>query len=539
MYCNVPQVNQLTALLAAHGIRHIVVCPGSRNATIVHDLNERPDLFELYPVTDERSAGFVALGLTLATDEAAAVCVTSGSALLGCLPAVAEAWYRHRPLLVISADRPPEWIGQLDGQTLPQSGALEPYCHTSQLALPHTDSDHTANNRRINLALLSLHSHGGRPAHINIPIAEPMFGFTTPTLPDERVIREYEAQASSPLPDGLIREIAAARLPALLLGQYERGDLRSQVNALDSSGRLLVLPEVISDVAGCHRMGVLDSLTEGDAALVPDLIVQVGGNFVHKRFKQLFRQGACRVIRLTPDREELPDTFAHLTDIVRCSEVTALEQLVTCLPPRADIAKIRDEYDHRGLLAAASLTRADEGRLTYTAVMRALQTALHQQNNPCSLHLGNSTAVRAAARVMASGDMPIYCNRGVNGIEGSLSTAVGYALGMWGLTIAVLGDLSFFYDCNALWNVRLPRDLRVLLVNDGHGGIFDHLPGLQNSPARDPLIAAGSHRYTARGIAASYELDYRSVDSLEALPEALSAWLKPSKRASLLEVQLP
>ena len=134
MYCDTPQVNQLTALLEAHHIRHIVVCPGSRNATIAHNLNEKGEnCFTLHPVTDERSAAFVAIGLILATQECTAVCVTSGSALINCIPAVAEAYYRHLPLLIISADRPQNWIGQLDGQTLPQSGALLPYCPTYTL----------------------------------------------------------------------------------------------------------------------------------------------------------------------------------------------------------------------------------------------------------------------------------------------------------------------------------------------------------------------------------------------------------------------
>ena len=157
MYCNTHQVNQLTSLLKAHHIEHVVVCPGSRNATIVHNLHTAgSECFKLHPVTDERSAAFVALGMTLATQQAVAVCVTSGSALLGCIPAVAEAYYRHLPLLVISADRPQYIIGQLDGQTLPQNGALAPYCTTFNITEPHNDNEVWCNNRKINEALLAL-----------------------------------------------------------------------------------------------------------------------------------------------------------------------------------------------------------------------------------------------------------------------------------------------------------------------------------------------------------------------------------------------
>ena len=109
MYSDHPSVNILTALLVNHGVSHVVVCPGSRNAPIVHNLEQCPHI-HCYGVTDERSAGFYALGLAQATGKAAAVCVTSGSALLGVLPAVVEAAFQHVPVVVISADRPGAWI---------------------------------------------------------------------------------------------------------------------------------------------------------------------------------------------------------------------------------------------------------------------------------------------------------------------------------------------------------------------------------------------------------------------------------------------
>ena len=122
MFSNKVNVNILASLLVAHGVRRVVVCPGSRNAPIVNDLNECSEI-TCYPVTDERSAGFYALGLSLADNAPVAVCVTSGTALLNLAPAVAEASYRHHGLIVISADRPPAWIDQLDGQTIQQPGA--------------------------------------------------------------------------------------------------------------------------------------------------------------------------------------------------------------------------------------------------------------------------------------------------------------------------------------------------------------------------------------------------------------------------------
>ena len=534
VYCHTPQVNQLTALLLAHGIHHIVVCPGSRNATIVHNLHECGLPFTLHPVTDERSAGFVALGLSLALQAPTAVCVTSGSALLGCIPAAAEAYYRHLPLLVISADRPMQWIGQYDGQTLPQNGALAPYCPTYQLCVTHNAQDEWYNNRSINEAILSLQRGEGGPAHINVPIEEPMFQFSVPDLPQERVIREIRPNYVSPLPAEILEEIQGARLPAVIIGQYEKGDIRAEIDTLERQGQLLILPEILSDVKGSFRMNILDTLDEDNETMRPDVILHIGGNFVHKRFKQLLRNHDCRVIRIGMD-QEMPDTFCHLDTVLPIPTQPVLHQLAEALP-----------HKHTGVMLAQQLYEkaiqqktADQplsDNLTQQLTLASLYQILQAQGTSFTLHLANSRTVRVAGNVFPSGEQQIYGNRGTNGIEGSLSTAVGYALGMWGLSIAIIGDLSFFYDANALWNMQLPADLRILLLNNGRGGIFDHLPGLSQSPARDELIAAGHQDFSAEGIAQTFHVGYHCIHEVGEMNQVIEEWLKPAEQAQILEV---
>jgi 2-succinyl-5-enolpyruvyl-6-hydroxy-3-cyclohexene-1-carboxylate synthase len=217
MYSNKENINILTALLVAHGIHHAVVCPGSRNAPIVHNLNECPDI-QCYPVTDERSAGFYALGMTQALNEPVVVCVTSGTALLNLMPAVAEAYYQHRPLVVISADRPPQWIDQQDGQTLPQPDALGRFVRKAVTLPPDThisDEQHWYCNRLINEALIERHA----PVHINVPIAEPLFKFTTPELPHERKIDFTPADATNITLTHICRMFMQAKRPMLIAGQ--------------------------------------------------------------------------------------------------------------------------------------------------------------------------------------------------------------------------------------------------------------------------------------------------------------------------------
>ena len=131
----------------------------------------------------------------------------------------------------------------------------------------------------------------------------------------------------------------------------------------------------------------------------------------------------------------------------------------------------------------------------------------------------------------------VSCNRGVNGIEGSLSTAAGFSLIATLPTYCVIGDLSFFYDSNALWNQNLHGNFRILLLNNGCGGIFNKFSGLQNSPAKKPLVMA-SHRTSAKGLCQSYGIEYRAIHNLEELNgTAMQEWMTSDfDRPSLLEV---
>ena len=149
------------------------------------------------------------------------------------------------------------------------------------------------------------------------------------------------------------------------------------------------------------------------------------------------------------------------------------------------------------------------------------------------VHYANSTAIRLANTYAHS---TVYCNRGVNGIEGSLSTAAGFSLVADEKVFCVIGDLSFFYDQNALWNQNLRGNLRILLLNNGHGAIFDTLPGLSQSPARDRLVAA-AHATTAEGICRQNNVTYLKATNMAEMQQAVDTLLYiESDRPVLLEV---
>ena len=282
MYSSKENVNILTALLVQAGVKHAVVCPGSRNSPIVHNLNECPDI-QCYPVTDERSAGFYALGMALCEAEPVVVCVTSGTALLNLAPAVAEAFYQHVPLVVISADRPPQWIDQLDGQTLPQPDAFGRFVGRSVTIPEVTDTEsHWYCNRLINEALLEATNRGGRPIHINVPLSEPLFQFDVEELAHEGgicrhcgTIDHWDIEES-----GLRADFWAAKRPMIVIGQNRETILKDeQIKHLMKHAVVLYEP-LGSDIGTTHFDEVLYAMGD-DERLLPDFVLY-GGQMVSR-----------------------------------------------------------------------------------------------------------------------------------------------------------------------------------------------------------------------------------------------------------------
>lgn len=299
MFSNKENVNILTSLLLAHGIRHAVVCPGSRNAPIVHNLSVCGGV-RCVPVTDERSAGFVAIGIAQATGEPVVVCVTSGSALLNLAPAAAEAYYQHLPLVVVSADRPQAWIGQLDGQTMPQADALGRFVRRAvSLPEPADGTSRWMCRRLANEALSLATWREPAPVHVNVPISEPLFGFGEAALPAVGAFGVLPAYGGSPRQAALESAFSAASRPMVVFGQLPPGLVGSEVVA--ALGReAVVLHEPLS-VGAVRFEEALRSA--GDASgYAPDLVVYAGGTIVGKRLRKLLRKcgGRRTTSRQTP-----------------------------------------------------------------------------------------------------------------------------------------------------------------------------------------------------------------------------------------------
>ena len=545
MYSNKENVNILTSLLLEYGVSDAVVCPGSRNAPIVHNLSVC-EAIRCRPVTDERSAAFYALGLAIATRRPTVVCVTSGSALLNVMPAVAEAAYQHVPLVVISADRPQQWIDQLDGQTIPQSDALGRFVRKAvQLPEPHNDEERWLCRRLVNEAMHLATCRQGAPVHINVPISEPLFEFNTEQLPQlsrfNNIKRAAIKDASMDMPDAF----HDAKRPMIVIGQLAHGTV-SHETIRSLSEKYVVMSEPLSNPSymtihfdEAIRYIVSDNSSINDdeddkTAYYPDYIIYVGDTLVSKPARRFLRNAKAPSCLITPDAADIHDPLMTLTDIVECDtdSINALLASLCDAPDTDERCRFHDRWQSF-LDAYAAHADAYAPEYSQMATVKYFEEQLADLDIDICVHYANSSAVRLAC---IYAQHYVWCNRGVNGIEGSLSTAAGFSLATNDMTVCVIGDLSFFYDQNALWNSNLRGNLRIILLNNRGGGIFRQLPGLSDSPAADDLVMA-SHENTAQGICTQNDIGYMSAKNMDEMQIGVVTLLtRESERPMLLEV---
>ena len=530
-FCDKENVNILTSLLIAHGVRHAFVCPGSRNAPIVHNLNECEEI-ACHPVTDERSAGFQAMGLSMAEGyQPVVVCVTSGSALLNLYPAVAEAFYQHIPLIVISADRPSQWIDQMDGQTIPQPYVFEKMAKKS-VSLPEVqdkrpqEEQHWYCNRLVNECLIACLDGTKGPVHINVPISEPLYTFTTPQLPRERKISIYDFDGDESCHSELSEVLSKAQRPWVILGQSEGNDNDKAMFKI-LNGTFITLSEALNIPS--HFEKTLPQVME-DERWRPDLIIYMGGHIVSKRLKQFLRNmHDIEQWRVSPSGN-IEDTFMHLTKVIKTTSYHFAEYLANQYHPSTDehIRLWKQEL-------TKERTRHQQFELAYSSMAAILYFHKTCSKEPYVIY-GNSSAIRLG-NLFANAHL--YCNRGVNGIEGTLSTAVGFSISERHAdknVYCILGDLSFFYDQNALWNQNLRGNLRIMVLNNGGGAIFGKFQGLKQSKAREEMVMA-EHHTSAEGICKQNKIVYLAAHNMEEMKTEMEKLIKaPSYRPMLLEV---
>lgn len=533
MYSNKENVNILTALLVKNGVGHIVVCPGSRNAPLVHNFNECPDI-ECYPATDERSAGFIALGMAQQVNGPVAVCVTSGSALLNVLPAAAEATYQNCGIIVISADRPSAWIDQLDGQTCPQPGALGKFVGKSvTLPEPHNDTERWHCNRLINEAFIEYFQPHHPSVHINVPISEPLFEFNVEQLPDERVVR-CSSWESDMTKDAFVNRLAKAKRPMFIIGQTSEYEIADDI-IYELAEHFVVLSEPISggELPLSFTDQMLYAIEKNPKAYHPDFVVFIGGHTVSKRLRQFTRSLDKDVMQVVISRDhELRDISQNTRLIIQGHAGEFFGHLSALIYHSARPSAFYKKWEK---LREEVAQKHEDYQPEYSQMLavKLFEEAYEENGDYGKVYYANSMSVRLAALYA---NHYCGCNRGLNGIEGSLSVAAGASLVCEENVYCVIGDLSFFYDENALWQQQLKGNLRILLLNNGQGGIFRNLRGLEASPARDTYVSA-SHSTSAQGICAQFGIDYLQAHDAPSLQNGISYLFNShSNRPVLLEV---
>ena len=514
----VTQLNQhiydLVGLCADFGVEKAIVCPGSRCAPLLIGFGKHP-VIETISVTDERSAGFLGLGMAQQSGKPVVLVCTSGTAAQNFAPAVTEAFYQNVPLIVLTADRPPEWIDQWDGQTIRQNNLYADHVKGSYIF----DKNNVAvAETAFNLAL----DGGPGPVHLNIPIREPFYleknrkiiFNAKPQRPqrfkkyeiDETVWNEFESLLKS------------SEKVLVLGGQMEPNlELVELLNQLEFP----VLGDVISNLHGVDEgIQSIDLMFKTvDKTMALDFLITFGRSIVSKNLKLYLRKYK-------------PKHHWHIGEGMVGDPFKALSK--TIVMPSLQFFK---EWSKRN---EGKITKVVKGKSNYFTLLSEAQKKVDKnlnsklensefnyfsavqkiiQNLPekCELHLGNSMPVRIANFIgIKNPTIDVWCNRGTSGIDGVVSTAVGHALAEPAQKhVLIIGDLSFFYDRNGLWlNHEFPRNIRIVILNDNGGGIFNMISGASSQGNLTELFTT-PHQRTAKLTAQEFGLEYRSAKSLE------------------------
>lgn len=532
-------------LCSRKGISRAIISPGSRNAPLTLAFARHAKI-KTYVIPDERSAGFVALGMSQKLHEPIAIICTSGSAVYNYAPAVAEAYYSNVPLIVLSADRPPEWIDQRDGQTIKQRGIFGEHVKGSfQLpdSIDHLDKlchTHRIINEAINLA----NGINSGPVHINVPMREPFYpqGALPAPSSDLKVIDSIKGLNSPSDIDHKKLEKALLNHDRILIvaGQSSMdAETLTTVGKFSVNNGIPIITDVISNFSSIasaivHQdlfLGAIDDAVK--ESLQPDLVLSFSKSVISKNLKSFLRKFKPKEHWHIGETEQVADTMQSLTGIVKQSMANFCESFSS-----TDLAKNNkylSKWTDLDTNTNEYLNTLSSKELWELSIVSDLLKNLPRNSQ---LHLANSMPVRWANFINhRREDIEVFANRGTSGIDGCLSTAVGCALSCSDPVIAILGDMSFLYDRNGLWHNYLPDNLRILVINNHGGGIFRLIEGPSQQPELEEFFET-RQRLNVKNTINDYDIEYLKAESTDQYNDALTAFLKLEGRTKLLEVQV-
>ena len=514
-------------------IQTVVISPGSRNAPLTIGFSNHKD-FETLSIVDERCAAFFALGIAQQTLKPVALVCTSGSALLNYYPAIAEAYYSQIPLVVISADRPAHLIDIGDGQTIRQENVFKNHILYSA-NLKEFDAENTI---RILSKAFSLLRQVKGPIHINAPFNEPLYE-TIATMNDFRFIAEESDLQDTIDYENLASQWNSAKKKMILVGVHSpNAALEILLDKVADDPSVLVFTETTSNLYNKRFVNSIDNLifnlTEEEfTSLKPDILLTFGGMIVSKKIKKFLRDYSPKEhwhvneLRAFDTYQVLSkhlkidshSFFKHFCELVDYDNKSTYESTWTYYKQR-----IREKHNHYIKTAPYSDLKVFEQVLKVIPDFSEVQ-------------FSNSAIIRYSQLFEMNSTITVFCNRGTSGIDGSTSTALGAAYATQKPTTLITGDLSFFYDSNALWNNYIPTDVRIVIINNSGGGIFKIIPGPKKSTALKYFETP--HCLTAEHLCVMFGFEYSTAHNLKTLAEEVVGFYDKSDKPKVLEVFTP
>ena len=525
-------VSYILGALKSAGVTDVVLTPGSRNAPFSISIANTP-FFETYSIVDERSAAFFALGLSQQSKKPTVLICTSGTALLNYAPAIAEAYYQRIPLLVISADRPEEWIDRGEGQSIRQNNVFQNYADFSACLIADEKEGSIRNEEIIQNTFQFLISNNG-PVHLNVPFQEPLYELIEcnelPSFQFERKENSVDVLKEIGRSLELLQE--SERI-MVLVGQHIYDDFSTELKEFNQLNQVVVLTESHANVNIENSFPCIDRLIMGlggnaQQMLAPDVLITVGTNVISRKIKAILRKAKPKHIQVGVNEKSM-DTFDCLE--VQCN-----------LTPQDffnSLNEIRSKSEWKNELISIQENQVNQVDAWLPSAvfsdLTVFSSILNSIPNGTDLQMGNSSVVRYIQLFNQNKELTYFGNRGVAGIDGSTSTAIGAAWKTKKPTLLISGDLSFHYDSNAFWNSYLSSQLKVIVINNGGGGIFRIIDGSKDTEHLQKFFETSHSSKSIKGIAELYNLNYFSATNNDELNRTLPLFFE-EKSVCVLEI---
>ena len=538
MYSNVKSVQLLVSALKEKGVKNIVISAGTSHDAIIRSIEE-DGYFKTFNIVDERSASFFALGIIQETSKPVAIICTSGTATSNYMSGVTEAYKRKLPLIVITADKNPYYLNQLEEQMIDQVGLFDTNTkYNNTLPIVRDKKDEWYCQRIINEALLELDHHGKGPVHINIPIEEGMFAidstFTTETLPKFNLIERID-ESTQEREWKKKFELLKGKKVLIIFGQEDYYANKKRESLISSIFDKYNCVFAVDKLSNLHCRGTLE-VTRATKQMadkgttnnvIPDVVINLGGNNTLDIKFAARNNPTTKEAWLVSEEGIVQDFYRKLSTIFECSIDKFLEEM-----NKYEVEKSNSYYND---WVAEDEKYKEQPELEYSNlyVVKELMKNIPKESN---LNLANSTTIRIAEYFDLDSSIPVYCNRGVNGIDGSMSTFIGQSAISDKLNFLIIGDLSFFYDMNALWNRYIGKNVRIMLSNNSGASLFHFNQGLEKFPTLNENVAA-DHNGIAKGWVESRGFKYLSASNKKEFDEALKQFVsEDSEKPIFLEV---